>query len=189
MNMGLDIAAYSGLTKLDVLFDSDGEPVDPVTRESLDYDVYDFNCRINHDFPGRADGLEDRAVYKAVDSMSFRAGSYGGYNAWREELASLAKYEAVSVDQYNTGNPRLRHDQGAWNQTGGPFHELICFSDCEGVIGPVVSAKLAKEFADWDERAKTHGDTLERTDWFYPLYQKWRQAFEMAAQNGAVDFH
>ncbi|MBN3757183.1 hypothetical protein G3N95_29870 [Paraburkholderia sp. Tr-20389] len=187
--MGLDITAYRNLTKLDVVFDADGEPVDPQTRESLDYDSYDLRCYFNPDYASRAEGLEDKAVYKAEDSIGFRAGSYGGYNAWREELARLAGYPAVQVDRYNTGSIQLRHDYGAWAATEGPFWELIHFSDCEGVIGPVVAAKLAKEFAEWDERAKAHSNTVDRGDWFYPLYQEWRQAFEMAAQNGAVDFH
>jgi len=34
--MGLDVSAYKKLTKLDVLFDEDGEPVNPVTRELID---------------------------------------------------------------------------------------------------------------------------------------------------------
>jgi hypothetical protein len=187
--MGLDITAYKGLTKLDVVFGADGEPIDPTTRESLDYDSYDLRCYINPDYADRATGLEHKAVYKSEASMGFRAGSYGGYNAWREELARLAGYPAVPVDRYGTGNVQHRADYGAWNTTEGPFWELINFSDCEGVIGPVVAAKIAKDFAEWDERAKTHGDSVERGEWFYPLYQTWQKAFEMAAQNGAVDFH
>lgn len=57
-------------------------------------------------------------------------------------------------------------------------------SDCEGVIGPEVSAKLVKDFADFDERAKTRGGK-----YFYALYCDWRKAFEMAADGGAVSFH
>lgn len=169
------------------MFDADGEPIDPSTRETLDYDLRVY---ANNDFPGRADGLEDRGVYSAEYSMGFRAGSYRGYNAWREELAKLAGYSAVPVDRYNTGKVEMRHDYGAWQAESGPFLELIEFSDCEGTIGSTVSAKLAKDFADWDERAKQHDDASQ--NWhgrFYSLYQQWRTAFEMAANGGAVDFH
>lgn len=184
--MGLDISAYKNLTKVDCVFDVDGEPIDPTTREGIDYD---FRAYVNPDFPGRSEGIEDSAVYVAEDSTGFRAGSYGGYNAWREELAKLAGYKAVPVDRYNTGNVQMRHDYGAFEATEGPFWETIMFSDCEGVIGSAVSAKLARDFADWAERAKEHGESLSQPNWFYEKYQEWREAYEMAADGGAVQFH
>lgn len=180
--MGLDITAYRNLRKIDAVFDVDGEPIDPITREPIDYSLKAY---ANNDFPGRDEGLEDRAIYSAEDSMGFRAGSYSGYNAWREELAKLAGYTAADYTIYE--QTKKRHDAGAWASTSGPFWELINFSDCEGVIGPVVSAKLAKDFAEFDDNARAH--STAREDWFYPVYQDFRQAFEMAADKGAVDFH
>ena len=91
--MGLDITAYSKLKKLDVLFNNDGEPVDPVTREPVeDY----YKVRANHDFSGRADGLEDGACYSYAESEHVFARSYSGYNVWRETLARLAGYQLYS---------------------------------------------------------------------------------------------
>ncbi len=66
----------------------------------------------------------------------------------------------------------------------GPFVELVCFSDCEGVIGSAVSSKLAKDFADHHDKFTTTED-----DWFMKRYREWTQAFAMAANDGAVDFH
>lgn len=180
--MGLDITAYSKLTKIDAVYDADGEPIDPLTREPLDYSLKAY---ANSDFPGRDEGLEDQAIYSAEDSRHFRAGSYGSYNAWREELAKLAGYPATDYTIY--GQTKKRHDAGAWAATSGPFWELINFSDCEGVIGPAVSAKLAKDFAEFDGRAKEHVSAQQ--DWFYSQYVAWHTAFEMAADNGAVDLH
>lgn len=179
--MGLDITAYSGLTKIDCVFDADGEPIDPQTRESIDYD---FRAYLNPDFPGRADDIEHHAVYTAEDAFGLHAGSYSGYNGWRNSLAELAGYPAAPVDRYNTGNVQMRHDQGAWNADGGPFWELINFSDCEGVIGSAVSAKLASDFAAFQEKADAH-----HNEYFREKYAGWRKAFEMAANKGAVSFH
>lgn len=179
--MGLDITAYKGIEKVDCVFDEHGDPIDPLTREYVDYDARAY---VNPDFPGRADGVEDKGVYRAKDSMHFRAGSYSGYNGWRDELAKVAGYQLGSYEQY--GQTYQSHAASAWDVTGGPFWELICFSDCEGVIGPVVSAKLAKDFAEWDERVKTYS---EGRIWFYELFQEWRAAFEMAADSGMVNFH
>lgn len=182
--MGLDITAYRKLTKLNAVFNADGEPIDPETHEPLD-DYVQFY--VNSDFPGRNGSIEHKAVYSYSDSHDFRAGSYGSYNNWRERLAELADYPAVEHETVTGYAPsrQIRRDAAAWRGLceGKPFVELVNFSDCEGVIGPEVSAKLANDFADFDERAKATGD-----EWFYDRYCDWRKAFEMASDDGAVKF-
>lgn len=177
--MGLDITYYANLQKLDCVFDGDGEPIDPVTRKPLE-DAVQFY--VNPHFQGREVPLVDGAAYVAEECEGFCAGSYGGYNHWREGLAALAGYPLTEHESY--GQTEFRHDAGAWAVESGPFHELINFSDCEGVIGSVVATKLAKDFADFQERANTHMDEGWRD-----LYAEWRNAFEMAANGGAVRFH
>jgi hypothetical protein len=176
--MGLDISAYRKITKIDAVFDAGGEPIDPTTRESIEYDMQAFK---NDNFPGRADEVEDRAIYKAADSFGFRAGGYGGFNAWRNELAKMAGYPLGQYEQY--GKMWDSHCVACWNGATGPFSELINFSDCEGVIGATVAAKLAKDFADYQSKAD------ECDDFFTLKYAEWRKAFEMAADGGAVTFH
>ena len=177
--MGLDITAYRQIEKLDAVFDAHGEPIDPQTREPLDYDMRAY---INDNFPGRANEIEDRAIYRSKDSFGFRAGGYGGYNSWRDELAKIAGWPLRQYERH--GRPWDSHCIECWNGKDGPFSELINFSDCEGVIGAAVSAKLAKDFAGFDTAARDSSDS-----YFYELYSKWRQAFEMAADAGAVQFH
>ena len=116
--------------------------------------------------------------------MGFRAGSYSGYNHWREKLAEIAGYPSIETDRFGSGLKEMRHDAGAREAGSGPFYELIWFSDCEGIIGPITSAKLARDFADFQAKA----DAVE-DDYWREKYGKWRQAFEMAAEEGAVDFH
>lgn len=178
--MGLDITAYQNIKKIDCVFNADQEPIDPATREPIDGEW--FQVTINPHFADRAIGLEDSAVYRYDESMRFRAGSYSGYNTWREILAKLAGYPAVESTEY--GRTSLRHDAGAWEADGGPFWELIHFSDCEGDIGPEVSTKLAKDFTEFQDKADA-----EDGDFFKTLYTQWRKAFEMASQNGCVSFH
>lgn len=177
--MGLDITAYRKITKLDAVFDSDGEPIDPTTREPIEYAMRAY---INNDFPKQADKIEDRAIYDAADSFGFRAGSYGGYNHWRDQLAKLAGYPLGQHEQY--GKVYDSYCVECWNGKTGPFSELINFSDCEGVIGPETAAKLAKDFAVFQ-------DAADKTDehFFKENYNAWRKAFEMAADAGAVSFH
>lgn len=176
--MGLDITAHCKIEKVGGnLYDRDGEPVN-ADGSPIEYDLHAY---VNADFPGRNGSVEGNAYYTSKDSMSFRAGSYGGYNSWRNELAKLAGYPETPFENY--GREQLRYDAGAWAATSGPFWELINFSDCEGIIGPEVSAKLAADFAKFDDAAKA-----VETPWFYECYQKWREAFEMASDSGAVRF-
>ncbi len=176
--MGLDVTAYRKLTKLDVVFDTEGAPIDPATREPVDYCLRAY---INYDFPGRADELENHAVYRSEEWMRGWSGGYGRYNHWRNTLAKVAGWPLGSYQQY--GQKWDSYAASAWDATSGPFWELICFSDCDGVIGAAVSAKLAKDFAEHDEKAKAEGDA------FYEQYALWRKVFEMAADGGAVHFH
>jgi hypothetical protein len=176
--MGLDITAYSGLVlRPDAAPDEDGSPVDydkfwrayPETIEASE----------KH-FPGRSDGIASGATYGFSTKFRFRAGSYGGYGEWRHWLARLVGYDSA---------------RDIWEQSdaGGPFVELIHFSDCEGVIGPGVAAKLAKDFAEWEERAAAwasdDGDDADDAVWFLQKYREWKHAFELAADGGAVEFH
>lgn len=166
--MGLDISWYSGTA--------------PAPESAYDESVYPESgytrAYVNSDFPAQADGLAS-GVYSFAKSGDFRAGSYSGYNEWREELAKLAGYPA-----------RAEHDKphsyGAWESEAkeGPFFEIISFSDCEGVIGPKTSAKLASDFATYQEKA----DAL-RDDGFSRVYAHFRKAFETVANNGFVSFH
>ena len=154
--MGLDISAYSRLQN------NAGEDAVRIWR--------------NPDFPGRADDLQDGGMYIPKGTLQFRAGSYSGYNEWREQLAKLAGYPAVT----NKSKP---HSEAAWQKDSGPFWELINFSDCEGTLGSAICAKLAKDFDEFEERAAAIGG------WFFDRYQLWQKAAHMAADNGAICFH
>lgn len=178
--MGLDITAYRELNKIDCVFDADGEPMDPKTREPLNGDYYKGN--VNPDFPGRNEGIEDKAIYCYEKAVALHAGSYSGYNWWREELAKLTGWPKAKYEQY--GTTWEKHAAATWEASSGPFWELICFSDCEGVIGPKACAKLAREFEEWQPKADEHPDARWRQK-----YTEWRNAFALVGPTGAVAFH
>ena len=86
--MGLDVSYYTKLKKLDAVFDASGELIDAATRESVPnyFRVYE-----NPDFPGRAEGLEDRAIYsyeeEGMVGVRDMAASTVGAKPWRSSLA------------------------------------------------------------------------------------------------------
>lgn len=174
--MGLDITAYEGIG-----FAPPGHGIDEDGRpdSAAGYD----GAFINPHYPSRADDLPNPCVFADCrDQRHFRIGSYSGYGRWRESLAELAGYPAVKSSH------GLSHSEGAWAAAGGPFHELIDFSDCEGTIGPRASAKLSADFADWRERAQAFA-AARQNGRFLEVYEQFAQAFAMAAEGGAVCLH
>lgn len=179
--MGLDISSFRAVVRMDnPTLNEDNEPIDPETGDWMRNTVRVYE---NTDFPGRASPLVD-GHYTFAESVGGPSLAYGSYNKWREELARMAGYEAKSVTLY--GVVEVRHAASAWAATSGPFWELINFSDCEGVIGPIASAKLAKDFSDFEERARSFQSTAYR---FYETYLEFREVFEFAKDGGFVDFH
>lgn len=171
--MGLDITAYQKLAPAPAAaLDEDGNPADYKNFVSISDHMLAWTEK---EWPGRTAGLTP-GVYSFAGSFAFRAGSYSGYNDWRDQLAIMAR---------GIGASRV------WKLEGdrGPFAELINFADNEGTIGPVVAAKLAKDFADFQGKAGVWLDArADMTAWFRQSYANWRKAFEMAADGGCVDF-
>ncbi len=176
--MGLDITAYSKLKHIgrhakDTTL-NEGEPggVDDWCYyedhvQAVAYDSFPQSFRgvpIVGEITGRDYRFLDGGCYERTDETKthgFRAGSYGGYNRWRQNLQ----------DQFNPDR----------NQ-GGPFYELIWFADNEGTIGPEAAVDLLADFREHEARYRPlweQGDT----------YSDWMRAFELAADSGLVRFH
>jgi hypothetical protein len=177
--MGLDISAYSKLVKVEnPEMNKYGDPVN-----------WDGICRIHpktleyteNEWEGRTKGITEGVVFEYEEYHSFRAGSYSGYNEWRDLLAKFAGWKS---------------DQDCWNSTEGPFFELIHFSDCDGYIGPEVAAKLFKDFDDYEERAIEFSKTIydkyggygEYWEYWLGKYYDWKKAFKIASDGGVVIF-
>lgn len=145
--MGLDIEAYSKSAVADGPKFVVDEGLLALTEEA---------------FPGRTKGLAAGPFFYA-DCLRFRAGSYSGYGEWRDWLAKAAGFESAKE---------------VWsNNKDGPLSELINFSDCEGYIGPAVSAKLANDF---DQLTAALGDDGRS--------KLFAAAFRLAAKGGFVRF-
>lgn len=129
----------------------------------------------NTDFPGRAEGLDLTKTYSGAEEVfEFNAGAYSGYGEWRRQLAALV--DTTPEDVWNDPQP-------------GPFVELINFADNKGVIGPIVSARLAKDFDTYERDAEAYAASRATGGWFSARYKDWQKAFHLAADNGAVEFH
>lgn len=172
--MGLDVTAYSQLQYIETI--EDGEEWEDryyFKRDELGYKT--FHARHwESAYADRAAPIVEGGVYRINGKeFDFRAGSYGGYNDWREVLSMMVHGVMPRTIWENTGAYK-----------GTPFFELINFSDCEGILGAAVCAKLAADFAQYQGRADTSHD-----EWWLRKYGEWRKAFEIAADGGCVEFH
>jgi hypothetical protein len=158
--MGLDITAYSNIRV--------AEGVEPDEDGDIPDDCF-WVFTNGEEFPEHAGELKDGTIYRYDRAFGFCPGSYRRYNLWRDSLAVMAGYGSAKI---------------VWEQSlSGPFSELISFSDCDGIIGHKFAAKLARDFAELDKKARGFSSTE-----FYAKYQDWRRAFELAANLGAVKF-
>lgn len=174
--MGLDVAAYKNLTVVATCDPSDEERYDELRGRHTRFYV-------NPAFPGREGCIREHTFYDGdyIDGPSM---AYSYYSRWREQLAELVGAEPKEYLHMN-GFTRTSRCVDYWfNDKQGPFAEQINFSDCEGVIGPVVMTKLAKDYAEWDKRASTHGD-----QWLYDIYRKFHNCFAQNEGLCAVEFH
>lgn len=177
--MGLDIGYYSDIKEIKA----------PSLENDEDFE--DFCIYTHNDsFLYQLGSLENHKYYDETKNCiydSFRAGSYSGYNSWREQLAKIAGYESVEY-VWNDWDQNVRYMK--LNKINGvvkpmkPFYELINFSDAEGTIGPEICKKLYKDFIDFDQKAKLSDE------YFYIKYKEWTEAFRVASiGNGVVNFH
>lgn len=163
--MGLDISAYSKI------------------KQEKHGDIY-----IGRDGFGTRPDLSDGEYTKSDDSVyhGFRAGSYSGYNRWRENL-SMAIHGVMPSTIWNSPE----------KYTGKEFFEIINFSDCEGCFGPKFSAKLHADFVNNRDKfvsvmesryGKAPVDEFPEASYAIKIYDDFMKAFEIARDSGVLIF-
>lgn len=177
--MGLAVVAYSQIKLLGSSIDGDD------LNKTIE--LY-----VNPDFPDHAKGIKSEGYYSYKESKTCWRGSYSSFNNWREKLAKIAGYKPVLVERVE-GYPEsaiTSYLYGAFEVSEGPFHELICFSDCEGTINSEISKKLLKDFEEWDEKAKEFDQNFNLAYLgFYEVYKGWYEGLKIASQDGVLSYH
>jgi hypothetical protein len=133
--MGLDVSAYSNV-RLIKQYDSREQFYEDRTIPS---DVV-FVSSTYVDNPSFPDQLGDSnlvscGLYVYNNAYGFRAGSYSGYNNWRDRLSRTVM--GVPAEEV-WHNPDKYRDK--------PFYHIINFSDCEGIIAGNVAVESFEDF-------------------------------------------
>lgn len=169
--MGLVVRAFSGIRLVESsLIDDDDEPTS---------DIECVRARFNPHFPERASDLTENGVYAFENSDGIIIGSCGYYGDWRRQLETLS-----GVTRRVT-------------PPGGPFWELINFSDNQGCIGPSACARLYQDFKNHEEAAEVLSTALDADcttigygrRWFLRTYQQLASMFLVASDRGLVEFY
>jgi len=171
--MGLDVSYFSKIK------------VREIGDEEKDYYYVENNNYFTYQLGSLKNG---QSLDKNHDSEGghFHAGSCSGYGIWRKHLLEMLGYVNIQ-DVFNDFDPNIRLMKLKEIETGEkikikPFYELICFSDCEGTIGPEVSKKLYEDFVEFDNISRMQfGD-------FYQTYSLFKEAFRVASDKGVVIF-
>ena len=124
--------------------------------------------------------------YKDSDESrghGFRAGSYSGYNAFRNDLCKFVTDGASDKEVW----ANIRGYEGMC------FMDLIDFSDCQGVIGAEVSGRLHQDFVENRESFKewlykNYKEDEEMVEYRLEVYDDFTLAFEIAKEDGIVIF-
>lgn len=168
--MSLDVTAHKNVKLAPV---QDFDELDEM-YEAGELEEYPFEAFVIYKgWEDRLQGLEKGKYYTSEDSESFVHYSYGTHTWLRREICKMIGLEE---DIWETSE----------NLNGVPFGEWLCFADNEGVIGPIVSKKLLKDFIDWRDNAQQH---FKDSDYGMQHYDNWMKTFEFASENGAVNYH
>jgi hypothetical protein len=127
--MSVMFVACKGLTKFDGIVDDD------FRSEHLDKDA--VHVDVNTNWPCLADGLEVDSVYMYAEDGWF---GFKSRLVFFMNLSELAAFVGYDCRMSAADDPR-------------PFRGLFRWA-AKGMIGPVVSAKLVTDFAEWDEPVK-----------------------------------
>lgn len=121
----------------------------------------------NPEVPQLAEGVEVGATYRLAEVLFF---SFPHWRVCRDWVIKLAAMVGCTNELLNTGGTVAFRDFFMWMQ--------------EGTVGPKASAKLAAEFVEWDERAKTFADQE-----FYEIFTDMGAMFAWGAEDGLISLH
>ncbi|WP_322005161.1 hypothetical protein [Paraburkholderia tropica] len=178
--MGVLFYAGRGLTKVDVnAYRSAAEG--PCNDEEDFHEIVEredlISVEYNEERPELSDGLERDATYRCEETVFFSFPHWRVCRDWVQLLRKLVGYTDEEI--LAEGSTVDFREYFLWYQ--------------EGTIGPLAAARIAAQFAKWDERAKVFGaqfaDGSERAlaeQWFYNIYEDMRDMFEWTSKDGIV---
>lgn len=181
--MGLDIRALKNIKIVE----------DPKVSEADDL-LHAYEGQFKDQFGS----LVDDAYYDCEDEEWFCRIGYSGFGHFRNELAKLGGWNEKITEKPDFSDPdysnkdyfhRYPYVADIYGRGGdtieGNFVEVICFSDCEGLIDTDNCKKLLADFESHLDKAKELWADNER---YLEFYTGLMNAFRFGSENGLVEF-
>jgi len=187
--MGLSVTAYENV-------DFDSYMDDNELSDEQRDECYDTMHLLSNGYEplGQSDGI-DTGFYNVGNYSKSFSGAYSGHKHFRSSLTNFL-YEVDFGTEPGQFFEFILDEDGDVKRgyKKSPFIELFLFSDCEGFIGPKTSAKLHEDFVSYGVEFKEYLENSEKyighaKDMYLEKYNNWLEAFQVASNNGFVDFH
>ena len=179
--MGLDIGVYTRVKKVDV-----PEDVECIHEWIDDQEQKLTHLYANKHFPSH---FEESGAFEYEEYRHIFCRAYSGWSNLRDSLAKAVGYEKITEQdcwerQWDFENAKIRPYQSkVFSVSEGVLHELINFSDCEGVIKHDYCVKIYNDLVN-------HVDTEKLNEYDLKHYYQLVEGFRFAAENnGVIDFH
>jgi hypothetical protein len=178
-NVGLSIFAASNI---DWSRDFCREPLDGISRVAEEQHEIDLGA------PGQfrllEEGLPPSGRFRYEGPRHFiDVGCPEFYRRWRAQLVRLTGHTA---HEFWTALHGAAQRWEPWCEPPFAFGDLVFLDNGTSVVGPTVGARLAEQFADWEEKAFAFAATVEEPAAWLRLYRDFRRAFDIAADRGAA---
>jgi len=161
--MGLNIIAVNKIKKVADFYEK-------IENIKIEDEKKLIRVKVNAFFSSH-DNLESGIYVYEGDEIEF-SGPYSEYSAFRNILANIA--HSVNCAEIWANCDIYKN---------GAFYELIDFSDCEGVIGPISASKLLLDFKKYRE------DFYKISNkWDCENYENWIIALDIASSDGMIIF-
>ena len=141
---------------------------------------------VSDDFYYHSNGVKNNSVFKYDNTFHYELESSEYYGAWRNTLSKILQYNPSKSKKYK----KIAYTLGAFDYDSGPFLNLICFADRDGLI----NSEYCKEiYADFVKYTKYVNDMPEDhfimdKETFLTIFSQLKKCFELGANNGLVQF-
>jgi hypothetical protein len=183
--MSLDFYAYSNVIfQKNIFYDNKKNMiVDKSGSQHPDFKL----CKVafvSDDFYYHSNGITNNSVFKydQIFHYNFKDSEY--YGEWRNTLSKILQYNPSKSKKYK----KIAYTLGAFDYDSGPFLNLICFSDCDGLINSNYCKEIYNDFVKYTKYVSDMPDEqfIMDKETFIEIYDNIKKCFEIGSTNGLV---
>ena len=141
-------------------------------------------AQVSSDFYYHSHGIDNHSVFKYNSTFQFILISSEYYGEWRNTLAKILQYNPSKSKKFK----KIAYTLGAFDYDSGPFLNLICFSDCDGLINTSYSKEIYNDFVKYSNYVNDMPEDhfIMDKETFVDIFNQLKKCFEIGSSNGIV---